>query len=268
MKKLALWSLLCALALGLAGAGARVASAQDSAPQAAPGADEVAEELLEEEEGRTLADWFALGGKIMWILVVASMLSVGLILERVWALRRGAIIPRSFLVKLRDHAQRQEYKPVLELCATGESAIARVLRAGLIHFDQGLSRMETAVEIAGEHEATILRKNLPLLAAIGNMATMIGLLGTVLGMIQSFELIAKMGTGDASVVADGIFQALVTTAAGLMVGLFAIGCHSFLRRKVELLEIDLEEKSFRTLEDLWLGRDAASSETEMAPQEA
>ena len=137
MKKLALWSLLCALALGLAGAGARVASAQDSAPQAAPGADEVAEELLEEEEGRTLADWFALGGNIMWILVVASMLSVGLILERVWALRRSAIIPRSFLVKLRDHAQRQEYKPVLELCAAGDNAIARVLRAGLIHFDQG-----------------------------------------------------------------------------------------------------------------------------------
>ena len=265
MKKLALWSLLLALVFGPSGAGAPVARAQDPAPPAGEAA--VDEQVAEEEEGRTLADWFALGGNIMWVLVVASIVSVGLILERVWALRRGAILPRSFLIKLRDHAQRREYKPVLELCAPGENAIARVLRAGLIHFDQGLSRMETAVETAGGHEATILRKNLPMLAAIGNMATMIGLLGTVLGMITSFELIAKMGTGDASVVADGIFQALVTTAAGLMVGLFAIGCHSFLKRKVEVLEIDLDEKSFRMLEDLWLGRDDAGAETELAPQQ-
>ena len=113
------------------------------------------------------------------------------------------------------------------------------------------------VETAGDHEATVLRRNLPLLAAIGNMATMMGLLGTVLGMIQSFDLIATTGTGDARVVAGGIFQALVTTAAGLMVGLLAIGFHSFLRRKVEVLEIDLGEKSFRLLEDLWLGSQSA-----------
>ncbi len=116
--------------------------------------------------------------------------------------------------------------------------------------------MEDAVETAGTHEATVLRRNLPLLAAIGNMATMMGLLGTVLGMITSFDLIATTGTGDARVVAGGIFQALVTTAAGLMVGLFAIGFHSFLRRRVEVMEIDLEEKSFRLLEDLWVGRQA------------
>ena len=99
-----------------------------------------------------------------------------------------------------------------------------------------------------------------MIAALGNIATMIGLLGTVLGMIQSFDLIAKTGTGDARVVAGGIFQALITTAGGLMVGISAIGAHSYLRRKVEVLEIDLEETSFRLLEELSVERGGAPGE--------
>ena len=112
------------------------------------------------------------------------------------------------------------------------------------------------------------RTSLPLLAALGNMATMLGLLGTVLGMIESFDLIAKTGTGDARVVAEGIFQALVTTAAGLMVGLVAIGAHSLLRRKAELLEVELVEKASRMLEDLWLGREAAGQPQGEAREQA
>ena len=266
MRELLLPALLCALFVS-AGASRYAVAQEAAAPAAGAAAAEAGAEGME-EEGRTLAEWFGLGGTIMWVLVVASVISLTLVLERLWALRRGGVIPRSFLVKLRDHSDQRDFKPILELCATQNNAIARVLRAGLIHFDQGLSRMEDAVEVAGAHEATVLRKNLSLLAAIGNMATMIGLLGTVLGMIQSFELIAKMGTGDASVVADGIFQALITTAAGLIVGLFAIGCHSFLRRKVEMLEIDLEEKSFRMLEDLWIGQSDAAGEAELAGSEA
>ena len=259
MKKLLLGSL--AIALGIAiGLGPGRALAQTETPAAAEagaaeGADESGEEeAAAEEEGRTLSDWYALGGWIMHVLVATSMLVLYLVLERAWALRSRVVVPRSFLATIMEHSRQRELGRVLEICSEADNAIARVLRAGLIHFDQGLAPMEDAVETAGTHEATVLRRNLPLLAAIGNMATMMGLLGTVIGMIQSFDLIATTGTGDARVVAGGIFQALVTTAAGLMVGLFAIGFHSFLRRKVEVLEIDLEEKCFRLLENLWLGR--------------
>ncbi len=224
----------------------------------AAAAGESAESAAGDAESRTLADWYEMGGWIMHFLVALSIISGAVILERIFSLRRGRIIPRRFLAKLRDHSHRRELKQVLEACASSDNAIARVLRAGLIHFDQGLASMEDAVETAGQHEATVLRRNLPLLASLGNMATMMGLLGTVLGMIASFDLIAKTGTGDARVVAAGIFQALITTAAGLMVGLFAVGFHSYLRRKVEVLEIDLEEKSFRMLEDLWVGREQAT----------
>ncbi|MCE2389981.1 MAG: MotA/TolQ/ExbB proton channel family protein [Proteobacteria bacterium] len=228
------------------------------AAESSPAAErETAEPAAPPAEGRTLAEWYAMGGWVMHVLVGMSVLSLIVILERFWSLRRGATLPRDFLGQYRDHAHRGELKQVVELCSQSDHAAARVLRSGLVHFDQGLADMVDAASVAGEQESGGLRRNLPLLAALGNMATMLGLLGTVLGMIESFDLIAKTGTGDARVVAGGIFQALVTTAAGLMVGLVAIGAHSLLRRKAEGLEVELVEKSSRMLEDLWLRREAS-----------
>ncbi len=233
-----------------------------------------AEQALAAEEGRTLADWYEMGGWIMHGLVICSVLVVALILERLWALRRARIIPRKFMRSIMAHWEKREIPQVVALCGASDVSIARVLRSGLIHFDQGLARVEDAIGSAGDHEATLLRRNLAVLAALGNIATMMGLLGTVLGMIESFDLIAKTGTGDARVVAGGIFKALVTTAAGLMVGITAISAHSYLRRKVEVLEIDLEETSFRLLETLSIEREggaqpaAPASAGSLTPQEA
>jgi len=216
-----------------------------------------------EDEGRTLADWYGMGGWIMHGLVLCSILTVAMVLERLWALRRGAVIPRKFMRTLMTHWRERDIPQVVALCAGSNVSIARVLRAGLLHFDEGLARVEGAIDVAGEHEATLLRRNLSVLAALGNIATMMGLLGTVLGMIESFDLIAQTGTGDARVVAGGIFQALVTTAAGLIVGITAVAMHSYLKRKVEILEIDLEDTSFRLMEELNADADGAGT-----PQEA
>jgi len=229
---------------------ARDAAAQEQALEESA----VSTEADETESGRTVQDWYAMGGWIMHGILACSVLTLGLVLERGWALRRNGIIPTGLLGKLHEHMQRREMSQVLTLCGSSNTSIARVLRAGLLHFDRGLAEMQDAVETAGAHEATLLRRNLPMLAALANIATMMGLLGTVLGMIESFDLIAQTGTGDARVVAGGIFQALVTTAAGLIVGITAIAFHSFLRRKVEVLEADLDEISFGMLEQLSLGR--------------
>ena len=254
MKTITLTVLLLIIPLGLGPGLAPSALAQEAQEaqveaQAAPPADSEDTSM-----GRTLAEWYEMGGWVMHLLLISSILVVGLVLERLWSLRRNAVIPRKFMRQVMQHWKAREIQQVVQLCATSEVSIGRVLRAGLLRFEEGLSRMEDAVEAAGAHEATILRRNLGVLAALGNIATMIGLLGTVLGMIQSFDLIAQTGTGDARVVAGGIFQALVTTAAGLMVGITAIGMHSYLRRKVEILEIDLEETSFHLLEELSIER--------------
>ncbi len=252
MRKLVLMSLLLVSAAWvlLLPLVARDAVAQEQA---------LAEVEAPEEEGgevgRTAQDWYEMGGWIMHGILACSILTLALVLERVWALRRNGVIPRSLLAKLHDHMSQRDISQILTLCGSSETSIARVLRAGLLHFDHGLGSMQDAVETAGAHEATLLRRNLPMLAALANIATMMGLLGTVLGMIESFDLIAQTGTGDARVVAGGIFQALVTTAAGLIVGITAIGFHSVLRRKVEVLETDLDEVSFRMLEQLALDRE-------------
>ena len=224
-----------------------------------------AQSALAAEEGRTVAQWYEMGGWIMHGLVLCSILVLALVLERMWALRRNAVIPRKFMARVMQHWEKREIPQVVALCGASEVSIARVLRSGLIHFEEGLARVEDAISVSGDHEATLLRRNLPVLAALGNIATMMGLLGTVLGMIESFDLIAKTGTGDARVVAGGIFQALVTTAAGLMVGITAIAFHSYLRRKVEVLEIDLEETSFRLLETLSIEQGARDPERASAP---
>ena len=242
-----------------------------AAAQEAVNAVEVDEE--ESELGaRSIRDWYDMGGWIMHGIVACSVLTLGLILERAWVLRRGVVIPRDLLSQLHEHLKRREIPKVLSLCSGSDSSIARVVRAGLLHFEQGLAHMQDAVDTAGSFEAALLRRNLPMLAALANIATMMGLLGTVLGMIESFDLIAKTGTGDARVVAGGIFQALVTTAAGLMVGISAIASHSFLRRRVEVLEADLEEIAFGMLEELSARGEAPEppglETTTLTPQEA
>jgi biopolymer transport protein ExbB len=256
VKKLSTITLLLAFFASLTLGGVALAQEAGGVGDAERAAARAELERIEEEqslaasEGRTLADWYGMGGLIMHGLLGCSVLVLALVIERLLTLRRNRVIPRKFMKSIMSHWEKREIAQVVGLCGASNNSIARVLRAGLIHFDEGLARVEDAIGVAGDHEATQLRRNLAVLAALGNIATMMGLLGTVLGMIESFDLIAKTGTGDARVVAGGIFTALVTTAAGLMVGITAIGFHSYLRRKVEVLELDLEETSFRMLESL------------------
>lgn len=200
---------------------------------AAPGGEET--DLLPREDapappppGRTLRDWYALGGWVMHLLSLCSVLIVGGILERAWRLRRGAVAPRALEKAVRAAAESGNRSPLVDRGADGRSALARLVEAGLSAVEP-IDRVESL----GAIEAQRLRRNLPLIAALGNLATMLGLLGTVLGMIEAFELIAAAGVGDARVVAGGIFRALVTTAAGLGTGIGALSAHAFLSRKAD-----------------------------------
>ena len=269
MSKIVLIGILTLAFLApLAGAIAQEAAA----PAAEAAVEEPRTPAVEQEaaadDSRTLGDWYALGGWVMHVIVACSIISLTLVIERAWSTRRSAVISRKFLKQMRDHWNRRELGQVLEICRQSDSAIARVLRMGLVHLDQGLAQMQDAIEAQTVHETTILRRNMPLLAALGNIATMLGLFGTVLGMIEAFDLIAKTGTGDARVVAGGIFTALVTTAAGLMVGITTIAAHSFFRRRVDVLEIDLSEISLRLLEDLVEERSSVAVPSAAAAEEA
>ncbi len=208
-----------AVALLLAGAAAA------EAVEAAASVPEVPE--------RTLRDWWDLGGFIMHGLAVISVLAFGIVLERSWALRTGAVAPRPLVQELGEGWDARRVGVARELCDRHPSSLGRIVRAGIRAAVAGSGNPQEHAAAAGDAEALRLRKNLPLLAALANLATMLGLLGTVLGMIQAFDVIAVVGTSDARVVARGIFQALVTTAAGLSVGIVALSCHALLRRRAD-----------------------------------
>ncbi len=191
--------------------------------------------------GRTLADWYELGGWVMHGLVVVSVLAVGIVLERLWSLRPRAVHPAPLVRALRERWDPRRLGTAREDCDEHPSSLARLVLVGLGALQRGAEHPLDHVAAAGEAESLHLRRNLSLLAALGNIATMLGLLGTVLGMIAAFDIIAEVGTGDARVVARGIFEALVTTAAGLSVGIAALACHALLRRRVDALLLRLEE---------------------------
>src|SRR3990172_7685320 len=111
------------------------------------------------------------------------------------------------------------------------------------YFNYGILEIERAIEGAGNHEATLLTASLRGLGVIANLAPLLGLLGTVTGMIKAFGAIAEKGTGNPSIVASGIAEALITTAAGLIVGIPALTVYYYLKGKVDRLVFDMEEIS-------------------------
>lgn len=190
---------------------------------------------------RTLAEWYALGGWVMHGLVGVSVLALAVILERLWSLRAGAVAPPRLVRGLREAWDPTRPERARELCERSRSSLAHLVGVGIGALERGVEHPLDHVSSVADAESLHLRRNLPLLAALANIATMLGLLGTVLGMISAFDLIAEVGTGDARVVARGIFEALVTTAAGLSVGIGALACHALLRRRVDRLLLTLEQ---------------------------
>jgi len=211
---------------------------------------------------RSLSQWYALGGWVMHLIALCSVLAGGVVLERAWALRSRAVAPPDVVEELRRAGGAGRLEQVRALTEGSSSSLARLVRVGLRALERGAAHPLEHVASAGEAEALRLRRNLPLLAALANLATMLGLLGTVLGMIEAFDVIAAVGTGDARVVARGIFQALVTTAAGLGVGIGALAAHAALRRRAEQGLLTLE-----TLLNELFDRPAAEA-TEAPPAQA
>jgi biopolymer transport protein ExbB len=184
---------------------------------------------------RTPAEWYAMGGTAMHALAVCSILIVAVCLERVCSLRRRAVVPRRLSESLRRELEVGNRHELKALCESDRSSLGRVARVAL----EGETARER-LEAQGHREAHQIHRNLPFLAALGNLATMLGLLGTVLGMIEAFEMITRSGTGDARIVAGGIFRALITTAAGLGVGITALSAHALLNRRADGFLVELE----------------------------
>lgn len=220
----------------------------------------------------SLVDFYVKGGTTMHFILACSILTLAIILERAINLRKGKIISAAFIEEIKRHWYRREIERAIQSCREYNLSLSRVLRAGLLRFNHGIDAVERAIEGAGQHEAAILRRNLMLLGFLANIAPMLGLFGTVLGLTRSFDVIASYGmAGNPGAVAGGVAEALITTVFGLMVGIPTLAAYYFFKRKVEVRVLEMEEVSFALIEDLayeGYGTQASPAPSQLKEQES
>jgi len=186
----------------------------------------------------------------MWPILACSILSLAISLERGINLRHDNIINHDFLEDVGKLSSKGEFDLALKACATHDVPMARILEAGLKRSRFGVLEIERAIEAAGSHEATLLQANLRGLGVLANLTPMLGLLGTVMGMIKAFNVISESGAGNPGLVASGIAEALITTAAGLIVGIPTLAMYHFFRSRVDGFTYEMEEASLQFVEDV------------------
>jgi len=190
----------------------------------------------------SMLELLAKGGPVMIFIGLCSVVAVAAAVERFIGLRRKRIIPPDFMDGLTRAfgPDGTNIEGALAYCEQAPSPIANIIRAGILKLGRRLEIVEKAVEDAAAREIDRMRRGLEPLAVVGNVAPLLGLLGTIYGMISAFKTAAEQGLGRAEVLATGIYEALVTTAAGLTVAVPALLLYHYFQGRVERLADEME----------------------------
>jgi len=199
--------------------------------------------------GGTFVEIFKDGGLVMYPLLAFSVLSVIFIVERFFAIRRAKINVNEFLAKVRKELiVNRSIKAAIKVCEDYRGPVASILKAGLLKYGQPRDDVEKTIENAALYEMGRLEKNLVWLASIANVSPLLGFFGTVVGMIKSFDALAEAGLSNPGLVAAGISEALITTAAGLFVAIPAQLAYNFFMSRINKFVRDIETSSNMLLE--------------------
>jgi biopolymer transport protein ExbB len=190
------------------------------------------------------------GGVFMYPIILCSIIALAVFLERLWVLRRRQILPPEFVRKIEELLKKEKLSEALFLCQGDTSSIARIFLAGLKNAGRGMWLVKESVEERGGREAVILEKRVGILATLANLTPLLGLLGTVSGMIKTFNVISVQGVGNPAPLAGGIAEALITTAAGLCVAIPTLVGHRIIKDKAQSLIFEMEESSIKIVEIL------------------
>ncbi len=210
-----------------------------------------AEEGIRGITGGSIFDIFLRGGPLMWPILVCSIAALTFILERLVGLRASIVFPQRFLANAKALIGEGKRDEAAELCASDASPFANILRSCLTRSDGDVGATETALEEAGSRVLYDLRKNTRLLGVVADVSPVLGLLGTVWGMIKSFEQVASAGAlGRAEQLSEGIGEALLTTAFGLTVAVPAILFYHYFRGKADGLLRSMEDASLELMDTL------------------
>ena len=199
------------------------------------------------------------GGWLMAPILLCSTLSVAIIIERFWTLRKKKVFPDGLGATVEDWAARHELDQRHINQLRTESPLGRIYAAALVNRKRPREVIKEAVEDTGRHVVHDLERFLNTLGTIAGISPLLGLLGTVIGMIEVFSAIMINGVGDANVLAGGISQALITTAAGLTVAIPSYFFYRFFRGTVAEYVIAMEEKAISLIDCIERGNVAPNS---------
>ena len=190
------------------------------------------------------------GGWIMWPIFAASAISVAIILERFWTLRRRVVLPPGLGDEVRAWARQHKLDPAHLQALRTNSPLGELLAAGIEVRHRPREQIKERIEDVGRHVVHQLERFLNTLGSIASVAPLLGLLGTVIGMIHMFLAILDHGIGDVTQLAGGIGQALICTAAGMVVAIPALLFHRYFRGRVTEFVIEMEKQAMALLDTL------------------
>ena len=196
---------------------------------------------------KNVIDLITKGGIVIYPIILCSVIALAIFIERMWILRKGTVIPEDLVDDVEKKLKNKNIAGALEVCENNDSSIAKIFLAGLKNSGKGMWLVKEAIEERGGRESVILERNVGILSTIANLSPLLGLLGTVSGMIKTFKVMAE-GGGNPSLLAGGIAEALITTAAGLCVAIPVLVGYRILKDKAESLIFEMEEDSIRLIE--------------------
>lgn len=190
------------------------------------------------------------GGWLMIPIIICSIITIAITIERFWALNPSKIAPRNQLGQVWNWIQTNQMDGEKLKELRRSSALGRILAAGLSNSRHGREVMKDSIEEAASQVIHEMERFLTILGTVATVSPLLGLLGTVFGMITVFNEIMLQGTGNASVLAGGISQALITTAAGLCVAIPAMISHRFFLRRMDTLVVTMEQEAIKLVDAL------------------
>ncbi|MGH9341583.1 MAG: MotA/TolQ/ExbB proton channel family protein [Acidobacteriota bacterium] len=198
--------------------------------------------------GGNLWYYFSQGGPIMWPLLACSLVGLIFIIERAIAYYRIKGDTAQIFSEIREALMNNDLSRSIEVSDAYDHPVAHTLKSGLLRFGKSHEEIQKAMESVALHEVSKLEKGLWVLATVANIAPLFGFLGTVTGMISSFQALAEVGLGNPQAVAEGIAEALITTAAGLMIALPVQAAYNYYNNRVTNVALDMEISSSMLLE--------------------
>jgi biopolymer transport protein ExbB len=197
-----------------------------------------------------MVDIVRAGGLLMVPIILCAIIAMGIVLERFWTLKKTRVIPEDLTSKVWGWVEKDALDQSQIQTLHQGSPLGQILAAGLINRDRDRVVMKDSIEDTGRHVVHEMERYLDTLGTIAAITPLLGLLGTVIGMVKVFTAITTHGVGNPTVLAGGIAEALITTGAGLSVAIPALIGYRYYRNRIDTLVVDMEKEAIKLVEAL------------------